>query len=1001
MPNGVDLDSFLDDLSDGEFEKLLEPEVNRQQITHVDVRREPAQKTLDGAIAVGQNGTTYKEIRHKVTFKKTHHKLCTPNLETYIYPTNLEVREYQFSIVKTALFKNTLVSLPTGLGKTLIASTVMLNFYRWSETAKIIFMAPTRPLVAQQIRACYTITGIPPQDTAILLDKTRRSREEIWDSKRVFFTTPQVVENDLTNGLLNPKDIICLVIDEAHRAKKRYAYNNVAQYIKRFNTSFRLLALTATPSADVEGVQEIVDNLMISSIEIRTDESLDIKKYIKNRTLEKVQCDPNERMTAYTELICEAIAPIYEQCVKYQIFEPMGVAKINAFQAREASQKVQGNPRLPEGTKWMYFFLLQLLITAGESFRRLSVYGVVAFYSYFKEKYDEFTTKWEAKKSKNKHAHSFYYHPAIKQLLREVETQIRQDKIASTHNPDITEGAFSHPKLPVMLEQLRDFFSVKENLLNSKVIIFTEFRESALEIVKVIESDNKRYPQPLFKPHIFIGQAKERNKFDEQEYKAKHSRRKVKKKTAEEKDSNMEEVTGQKGSETVKIDTRNRIESSKLAHLKGMNQKAQKDLIDKFRGDELNILVATSIGEEGLDIGEVDFIICFDTTNSPIKNIQRMGRTGRKRTGKVLILCSNNEEAKFNKAMDNYAWIQKQISDGDVINYHKSDRILPPDLEPRVRKTLIEIPEDTIELRDIEDNEKLLKVATELSKSKKKASSRANSKRQATIMELQLNPKKKSKTFLLPDGVNTGFQKATDLVEKVNSNGEKEKNFLDYSDEDDIDILGMLASSNSKKDKMSFAIDLSEENENTVLASSTQKSLVSGRPRPRSPILISEDDEIFEERPSKPGKESTGTVSGSIPKEFSPQSSSNSNFVGIEDQLRNWPRVDPIFKNKFDSQEGFLTEKETKDLFEKYYTNEQLPAIADDPRLDALTGGHTGRICHSNKMHRYIELVQIMKDKQKSDMLVEHYRVCLTKEEQSKLNDNYLFTDKVIFDDQK
>jgi len=41
------------------------------------------------------------------------------------------VRDYQVSISKQALFVNTLVCLPTGLGKTLIASVVMYNYYRW------------------------------------------------------------------------------------------------------------------------------------------------------------------------------------------------------------------------------------------------------------------------------------------------------------------------------------------------------------------------------------------------------------------------------------------------------------------------------------------------------------------------------------------------------------------------------------------------------------------------------------------------------------------------------------------------------------------------------------------------------------------------------------------------------------------------------------------------------------------------------------------------------
>lgn len=84
----------------------------------------------------------------------------------WIYPTNYPVREYQFNIVKKALVKNTLVTLPTGLGKTFIASVIMYNFYRWYPEGKIVFMAPTKPLVAQQIEACYNIMGIPQEDTA-------------------------------------------------------------------------------------------------------------------------------------------------------------------------------------------------------------------------------------------------------------------------------------------------------------------------------------------------------------------------------------------------------------------------------------------------------------------------------------------------------------------------------------------------------------------------------------------------------------------------------------------------------------------------------------------------------------------------------------------------------------------------------------------------------------------------------------------------------------------
>ena len=84
----------------------------------------------------------------------------------WIYPTNYPIRDYQYNIVQKALFSNTMVTLPTGLGKTFIAAVVMYNFFRWYPTGRIIFMAPTKPLVTQQIEACHDIMGIPMEATA-------------------------------------------------------------------------------------------------------------------------------------------------------------------------------------------------------------------------------------------------------------------------------------------------------------------------------------------------------------------------------------------------------------------------------------------------------------------------------------------------------------------------------------------------------------------------------------------------------------------------------------------------------------------------------------------------------------------------------------------------------------------------------------------------------------------------------------------------------------------
>jgi len=52
-----------------------------------------------------------------------------------------------------------------------------------------------------------------------------------------------------------------------------------------------------------------------------------------------------------------------------------------------------------------------------------------------------------------------------------------------------------------------------------------------------------------------------------------------------------------------------------------------------------------NIGEEGLDVGEVDLIICFDVSqHSPIRLVQRMGRTGRKRDGHIIVLVTDGKE---------------------------------------------------------------------------------------------------------------------------------------------------------------------------------------------------------------------------------------------------------------------------------------------------------------------------------------------------------------------
>ena len=74
----------------------------------------------------------------------------------------------------------------------------------------------------------------------------------------------------------------------------------------------------------------------------------------------------------------------------------------------------------------------------------------------------------------------------------------------------------------------------------------------------------------------------------------------------------------------------------------GMSQEEQSAVLESFRNGEFDVLVATSIAEEGLDIPEVDLVVFYEPIPSEIRYIQRRGRTGRKSSGCVIILAAKD-----------------------------------------------------------------------------------------------------------------------------------------------------------------------------------------------------------------------------------------------------------------------------------------------------------------------------------------------------------------------
>lgn len=130
----------------------------------------------------------------------------------WFYLGSKNFRRYQFEIVETCLFYNTLVCLPTGLGKTYIATNVIYNYYQWFPRGKIFFLAPTKPLVTQQLASLGAIKGIDFDEVCELTGGLPvKKRNDLYDSKRIFFMTPQTLENDIKDQRLDLSSIVLIV----------------------------------------------------------------------------------------------------------------------------------------------------------------------------------------------------------------------------------------------------------------------------------------------------------------------------------------------------------------------------------------------------------------------------------------------------------------------------------------------------------------------------------------------------------------------------------------------------------------------------------------------------------------------------------------------------------------------------------------------------------------------------------------------------------------------
>ena len=166
------------------------------------------------------------------------------------------------------MIENTLVVLPTGLGKTIIALILVAKQLK-KENNKILFLAPTKPLVIQHAQFLKKLLTVNQDIITIFTGEiSPEKRKKLWNQSRIIVSTPQVIENDLLTKRLDLKEVSLIVFDECHHAVGEYAYVFVSEMYQKQREDRLVFGITASPGNDISKILEVCRNLDITNIEI-------------------------------------------------------------------------------------------------------------------------------------------------------------------------------------------------------------------------------------------------------------------------------------------------------------------------------------------------------------------------------------------------------------------------------------------------------------------------------------------------------------------------------------------------------------------------------------------------------------------------------------------------------------------------------------------------------------------------------------------------------------
>jgi ERCC4-related helicase len=465
---------------------------------------------------------------------------------------SIKPRKYQQAIAEAAAKKNTLVVLPTGMGKTLIGLLVGVQRLRKYPGSKIMITSPTRPLNAQHKRSFEEFTNIPKEEIILITGKIPpEQRIKLYKQAIVVAVTPQSIRNDLKNNRVNLKDFSFVIFDEAHRCVKQYAYKYIAKKYMLQAEHPLILGLTASPGGTQEKIKEICNNLFIKAVEIRTEADEDVEPYVKGIEHNFVYVEFPDEFKRIKGLLQEKMKDDVYWLKEHHYIPTYKPSKRMLLAAQRRASAAYGKSKRSYSALWAVMRSAEA-IKIDHAIELLETQGIPFVREYFK--------KLEVSRKRTD------------QRLIKSRKVIEAREIVQR----LYEEGVEHPKLKKLVYIVKDLMKEGKSL---KIIIFANYRATVDRIHRLMEING-------ISSDVLIGQ------------------------------------TVKKGD--------------------GLTQKEQIAVLKRFRDGEFNVLIGTSVSEEGIDVPAVDYAIFYEPVPSEIRMIQRRGRVGRQIAGRVIFLITKD-----------------------------------------------------------------------------------------------------------------------------------------------------------------------------------------------------------------------------------------------------------------------------------------------------------------------------------------------------------------------